>query len=247
MAAAPGPADAGELADEGDLLPEWSSAERLAGERDTLGLFLTGHPVDEVAADLAALTSGRIADLVTDRPAEGEKGYGLGRRDAVVGGLIVDVRRRGNRVTLVLDDRSGRIEVTMFEETFQQCRHIVAKDVIVIAEGNLRFDDFIDDWRLTAKRVVALGMAMEERARRVLLRCINPGAAGFVTELQQALEPFRGGRCPVTMVYRGPSAGARLQLGEHWRVRPSLELLHRLGGLVGPENVRMEYGLAGEP
>jgi DNA polymerase III subunit alpha len=246
MAAAPGPAEA-ELADEGEQLPEWSSAERLAGERDTLGLFLTGHPVDEVASDLAALTTGRIADLVADRPAEGERGYGMGRREAVVGGLIVDVRRRGNRVTILLDDRSGRMEVTMFEETFQQCRHIVAKDAIVIAEGQLRFDDFIDDWRLTAKRVRDLGAAMEERARRVLLRCKNPGKAGFVADLQHALEPFRGGSCPVTMVYQGPSAGARLQLGDHWRVRPSLELLHRLAGLVGPENVRMEYGLAVDP
>jgi DNA polymerase III subunit alpha len=246
MAAAPGPAEA-ELADEGEQLPEWSSAERLAGERDTLGLFLTGHPVDEVAADLAALTSGRIADLVADRPAEGERGYGLGRREAMVGGLIVDVRRRGNRVTILLDDRSGRMEVTMFEETFQQCRHIVAKDAIVIAEGQLRFDDFIDDWRLTAKRVRDLGAAMEERARRVLLRCNRPGTAGFVTELQHALEPFRGGHCAVTMVYQGPSAAARLQLGDRWRVRPSLELLHRLAGLVGPENVRMEYGLAVDP
>jgi DNA polymerase-3 subunit alpha len=242
MAPAPGPAARAALDDDGEQLPEWSSAERLAGERDTLGLFLTGHPVDEVATDLAALTSGRIAELVADRPADGERGYGMGRRDAVVGGLIVDMRRRGNRITLVLDDRSGRLEVTLFEETYQQCRHIVAKDVIVVAEGNLRFDDFIDDWRLTVKRLVDLDTAMEERARRLLLRCDIREANGFVAELQHALEPFRGGRCPVMMVYRGPSAAARLQLGAHWQVRPSLELLHRLGGLVGPENVRMEYG-----
>jgi DNA polymerase III subunit alpha len=247
MATAHGPAtgDATSNADEGDLLPEWSPAERLAGERDTLGLFLTGHPVDEIAGDLAALTSGRIAELIADRPADGERGYGMGRREAVVGGLIIDMRRRGNRTTLVLDDRSGRIEVTLFEETLQQCRHIVAKDAIILAEGNLRFDDFIDDWRLTAKRVVDLDAAMQERASRLLLRCEQPEARGFVAELQHALEPFRGGRCPVMMVYRGPRAAARLQLGEHWRVRPSLELLHRLGGLVGTGNVRMEYGPRG--
>jgi DNA polymerase III subunit alpha len=242
MAPGPGPAARPELEDEGAMLPEWSSAERLAGERDTLGLFLTGHPVDEVAADLAALTSGRIAELVADRPADGERGYGMGRRDAVVGGLIVDMRRRGNRITLVLDDRSGRLEVTLFEEAYQQCRHIVAKDAIIVADGNLRFDDFIDDWRLTAKHVVDLDTAMQERGRRLLLRCENPDARGFVAELQHALEPFRGGRCPVMMVYRGPAAAARLSLGDQWRVRPSLEMLHRLGGLVGPENVRMEYG-----
>jgi DNA polymerase-3 subunit alpha len=77
------------------------------------------------------------------------------------------------------------------------------------------------------------------------LRCVEPPAGSFAAELQHALEPFRGGRCPVLMVYRGASAAARLQLGERWRVRPSLELLHRLGGLIGPENVRMEYGASG--
>jgi DNA polymerase III subunit alpha len=245
MASAPDPAACVAPVDEGDLLPDWSAAERLAGERETLGLFLTGHPVDEVAADLAALTSARIVDLAADRPIDADRGYGAGRRDVLVGGLIVDMRRRGNRITLVLDDRSGRLEVTLFEETYQQCRHVVAKDVIVIAEGSLRFDEFIDDWRLTAKRVLDLDAAMEERARRVLLRCDNPGSSGFVAELRHALEPFRGGRCAVMMVYRGPSAAARLQLGEHWRVRPSLELLHRLGGLLGAGNVRVEYGPPG--
>ena len=245
MAAAPGPATAA-LIDEGPVLPEWSSAERLAGERDTLGLFLTGHPVDEVAIDLKALTSARIVDLAADRPAEGERGYGMGRREAVVGGLIVDIRRRGNRVTVVLDDRSGRLEVTMFEETYQQCRHVIAKDTIVIAEGQLRFDDFIDDWRLTAKRVVDLDTAMQERGRRLLLRCEELGGAKFVAELRHVLEPFCGGRCPVIVVYTGSEAAARLHLGETWRVRPSLELVHRLGALVGDANVRLEYGPAAD-
>jgi len=241
MATAPGPSATGDPSDEGETLPDWSSAERLAGERDTLGLFLTGHPVDEVAHDLASLAGTRIGELSADRPAEGERGYAAGRRDLVVGGLIVDMRRRGNRITLVLDDRSGRLEITMFEETYQQCRHVVAKDAIVIAEGNLRFDDFIDDWRLTAKRVVDLDTAMAERGRRLMLRCEKPTPA-FVSDLHHALEPFRGGNCTVALVYRGESATALVQLGEQWRVRPGLELLHRVGGLLGPDNVRVLYG-----
>ncbi|NGP53612.1 DNA polymerase III subunit alpha [Thioalkalivibrio sp. XN8] len=241
MAAAPGPEAASDLSDEGEALPEWSSAERLAGERDTLGLFLTGHPVDEVAHDLAALAGTRIGELAADRPTEGERSYAAGRRDLVVGGLIVDMRRRGNRITLVLDDRSGRLEVTLFEETYQQCRHVVAKDAIIIAEGNLRFDDFIDDWRLTARRVVDLDTAMKERGRRLMLRCALPGP-DFVGELQHALEPFRGGGCQVTLVYQAASAKARVELGPGWAVRPSLALLHRVGGLVGADNVRMLYG-----
>jgi len=237
------PAGRADDPEESEPLPEWSPPERLAGERETLGLYLTGHPVDTVAADLAALTSARIADLAADRPGEADRGYGPARREVVVGGLIVDMRRRGNRVTLVLDDRSGRLEVTLFDETYQQCRHVVAKDAIVLVEGGLRFDDFIDDWRVTAKRVVDLDRAMQERARRLLIRWGGQGNGEFVGDLQRALEPFRQGDCAVAVFYRREDAAARIQLGPGWKIRPSVDLLHRLGSLVGPENVRIEYAI----
>ena len=241
--AAPAPPGAAPQEEEGEPLPEWSPAERLAGERETLGLFLTGHPVDAVASDLAALTSARIGDLAADKPAEDERGYGPPRREVVVGGLIVDMRRRGNRVTLVLDDRSGRLEVTLFDETYQQCRHVVAKDTIVVVEGGLRYDDFIDDWRVTAKRVIDLDRAMQDRARRLLIRCRGQGNGAFIGELQRTLEPHRQGECQVAVVYRRDDAMARIQLGPGWRVRPSVDLLQRLGSLVGPDNVRIEYAI----
>jgi DNA polymerase-3 subunit alpha len=244
------PAGAAEVPeDEGDgeALPDWSPAERLAGERETLGLFLTGHPVDAVATDLEALTSARIGDLAADRPGEDDRGYGAARREVVVGGLIVDMRRRGNRVTLVLDDRTGRLEVTLFDETYQQCRHVVAKDAIVVVEGGLRFDDFIDDWRVTAKRVVDLDRAMQDRGRRLLIRWKGQGNGHFVDDLQRALEPHREGECSVAVVYRREDAAARILLGPGWRIRPSVDLLHRLGSLVGPENVRIEYAIPLEP
>ncbi|MEJ2522033.1 MAG: DNA polymerase III subunit alpha, partial [Gammaproteobacteria bacterium] len=164
---APPPPAAGGKSPVDDALPDWSPAERLAGERETLGLYLTGHPVDAVASDLAALTSARIADLGSERPGEDERGYGPPRREVAVGGLIVDMRRRGNRVTLVLDDRSGRMEVTLFDEVYQQSRHVVAKDAIVIVEGGLKFDDYLDDWRITAKRITDLDQAMADRARKL--------------------------------------------------------------------------------
>jgi DNA polymerase-3 subunit alpha len=73
-----------------------------------------------------------------------------------------------------------------------------------------------------------------------MLRCERPGP-GFVGDLQHALEPFRGGGCQVTLVYQASGAKARVELGPGWTVRPSLALLHRIGGLVGADNVRMLY------
>jgi DNA polymerase III subunit alpha len=64
---------------------------------------------------------------------------------------------------------------------------------------------------------------------------------GFVTSLQQALAPFREGRCPVVVRYRSSSAQAMLRLGDEWRVRPSEELLKRLATLTAPDAVTLEY------
>ena len=66
-------------------------------------------------------------------------------------GLILEIRRRGPRVSFVLDDRSGRIEVTMSEEMYQRFRDLVVKDALVLVEGSLRFDEFSDAWRVQAR------------------------------------------------------------------------------------------------
>ena len=68
-------------------------------------------------------------------------------------GLILEVRRRGPRVSFMLDDRSGRMEVTLFEEVYQRHRELIVKDALVQVEGALRFDEFSDAWRLAAKQV----------------------------------------------------------------------------------------------
>ena len=84
---------------------------------------------------------------------------------------------------------------------------------------------------------------MQERARRLLIRWGGQGNGEFVGDLQRALEPFREGDCAVAVFYRREDAAARIQLGPRWKIRPSVDLLHRLGSLVGPENVRIEYAV----
>ena len=125
------------------------------------------------------------------------------RKEAILAGVVVDVRRRGNRVSIVLDDDTERIEVTMFEEVFAQAKHVIAKHAVLIAEGQLRYDDFINGWRLTAKRVRSADEAIEEYARRLTIRWPSAGPGPeLVRELQRVLKPFTRGRCEVSIEYR---------------------------------------------
>jgi DNA polymerase-3 subunit alpha len=228
-------------------LPEWSEALRLQGERDTLGLYLTGHPIAEYEQELRQLVAARIADLGGPRPAAGATSWGGSGRNVTVAGLVHEIRRRGQRMTLVLDDRSGRIEVSMFDDVYQQHRHVIARDAILVVEGQLRFDEFIEDWRVNAKKLTPIEELREREARRLIIRW-PAGAADirFIQRLEETLRPCTGGRCGVAVHYMGSGARATLALGDEWSVRPTRELLEGLGRLVGRDGVRIMYGPSGD-
>jgi DNA polymerase-3 subunit alpha len=234
-----------------ETLPEWGEAVRLTGERETLGLYLTGHPIAEYERELRPITSGRIADVGGAKPVgaggeeKGSPWRGPGR-SVTVAGLVLEIRKRGGRTSFILDDRSGRLEVTMFEDVYQQFRSLVSKDAILVVEGGLRWDDFIDDWRLSAKKIMDVDQAREQYGRNLVLRwpaarAQNGDASKLVAALEQALKPSQGGRCNVAIRYATGDAAAILQFGEQWRVRPSRELIERLGSLVGREGVELYY------
>ncbi len=231
------------------LVPEWSEAQRLAGERETLGLFLTGHPITPYEPDLKFLVSARLADAGGPRPAapaNGERSWSQGK-PATLGGLILEIRRRPNRVTLILDDRTARLEVSLFEETFQQYRDLIVKDAIVLVEGSLRFDDFIEAWRLQAKSVMDIDRARERYARRLWLRWPKQfDTPQGLSHLEELLRPYLKGPCGVSIVLHRPGYSGRVNLADSWSVRASRELLDKLTALVGRDGWSLTYGARAE-
>jgi DNA polymerase-3 subunit alpha len=226
-------------------LPDWSEAVRLAGERETLGLFLTGHPITEFEKELRPIVSGRIAEVGGARPVGNNDGGWRGPgRNVTLAGLVLEIRKRGTRTGFVLDDRSGRLEVSLYDEIYQQYRAVIARDAILVVEGSLRFDDFADDWRLVAKKILDIGQAREQYARRIVLNwpaARNGDGRRLVSALEEALRPSRGGRCAIAIRYAGAAASANVVLGDEWSVRPSRDLIERLGQLVGRDAVEVVY------
>ncbi len=215
----------------------WDEAQRLANEKQTLGLYLTGHPIDRYLPELERIVSARIAELKPDRD-----------QTVVVAGLIVAMRtmntRRGDRMAFItIDDRSGRIELAVFADVFQRCRELLARDRLIVVEGEVSVDEYTGGYRMSAREVHAIDDARERFARRLVVAVDAARAAnGFAQDLARVLAPFREGRCPVVLDYRGAGAAAEVALGEDWRVHPSDELLHRLQDLVGETAVRLDYG-----
>jgi DNA polymerase III subunit alpha len=112
----------------------WSEKEKLDAEKQTLGLFLTGHPIAEYLPELKHITHGTLANLQAD--AKRSKG----KMEARVAGLIVEIRTRQSKQGKMmgfatLDDRTGRLEVAAYSNTFDKYRDLLTKDTVLIAEG----------------------------------------------------------------------------------------------------------------
>jgi DNA polymerase-3 subunit alpha len=230
---------------ENTAVAEWSDAERLAGERETLGLFLSGHPITPYEPDLKFLVSSRLADVGGPKPPaplEGTRTWS-GGKPATVAGLVLEIRRRPNRVTLILDDRSARLEVSLYEEVFQQHRDIIVKDAILIIDGTLRFDDFIEAWRLQGKSLMDIDRARERFARRLWLRwpAEFDGPQGM-NRFEQMLKPYLRGPCGVSVAINRENYTGKVNLSDAWSVRATRDLLDKLTHLVGRDGWYLVYG-----
>jgi DNA polymerase-3 subunit alpha len=218
--------------------PAWSVKERLRGERDTLGLYVTGHPIDDYAAEVARFTRNRIAGL---RPSD---------EPQRVVGLVVGLRtmksKKGEDIAFVqLDDRTARIEVSLFADTYRSCREFVVPDSFLVVEGSVSVDEFSGGGlRMRAQEAYTLAEARRRFARELVLRLAEAQfTADFVTQFGALMSGWRTrGGCPVRIVYTGSGAQADITLGEQWRVPPTDEALGRLRERFGPENVTLSYG-----
>ncbi|MBK1650080.1 DNA polymerase III subunit alpha [Rhabdochromatium marinum] len=238
-----------------DEWPEWDEDERLHGEKETLGLYLTGHPIDAYEAELNAMVSRRIAGLLDGGHGSGgfgDSGEGGGRGEPrTVVGLVVAVRtnktQRGRMASVMLDDRTGRIEATVFSELYEATRELLMVDNILVVSGEIRFDQFRDSWSLRASAVRPLAEARAELADHLRLR-VDLGDPDqhrdgnrLINAMIDSLQQFRGRGLGVRVQYVRPGASGELRLGPDWQVTPSDILVKRLRQLLGRDAVEIVY------
>ncbi|HHX04828.1 MAG TPA: DNA polymerase III subunit alpha [Pseudomonas sp.] len=226
--------------EEVDLYAQYRNAreltlkERLKGEKETLGLYLTGHPIDEYEGEVRRFARQRIIDL---RPA---------RDTQTVAGLIVNLRvmrnKKGDKMGFItLDDRSARIEASLFAEAFNQAQALLQTDALVIVEGEVSHDDFSGGLRLRAKRVMGLEEARTSLAQSLRMNVsVTDLSRDSLTRLKALLLQYKGA-CPLTVQYTGASATALLEFSEQWKIEPTDDLIQALRDLFGKDNVFLHY------
>jgi DNA polymerase-3 subunit alpha len=235
---------------ESETQPEMDDDVRLRGEKETLGLYLTGHPVERYRAELQRLTGTTLQALearLEERPDTSAETKGRGKQETVrIAGLIVGVRVRntqnGRMAIVTLDDRTGRAEVVLFNDDFAACRERLEPDALLVAEGTVMLDDYAGGVRMRARNVYRIDEARAQWARALHL-CLEEVEPEQVASLRGLMEQYREGHCRVHLCYCRDGLEATLELPGDWTVRPDEDLLRGIRESLGPPcEARVLYG-----
>ncbi|WP_137226567.1 DNA polymerase III subunit alpha [Shewanella sp. MEBiC00475] len=215
----------------------WPDKIWLEGERETLGLYLTGHPINQYLKELKQYTNGRLKDIHPTERGKTVKAAGL------VVATRVMITKRGSKMGLVtLDDKSARLEVMLFTEPFEKFGHMLEKDRILICEGDVSFDDFSGGNRMNARNIIEIGEARSHFAKAVEINVHGDDVTpDWLETFEQTLTPWRNGAVPVVINYTKQQASGKIMLGEEWRVNPSDELMLALESMLGSTNVKIVF------
>lgn len=214
----------------------WSDEVRLKGEKDTLGLYLTGHPIDVYRNELKAFIPSKINELTPTR-----RGV-----TTVFAGLVVDVANFPNRMVVTLDDGTARIEVSANHERFQRFKDIVQTEKVVVIEGEIYEREGFDRPMGRLTKAFSLNEIRQKRANSIQIHLHAEHLSKTLSQdLQNMLLPYCNvdlcTHIPVLLHLDYAYATAELHLGIQWKIAPLDEALVKLRDYFGKESVHIEY------
>ncbi|MCP0910630.1 MULTISPECIES: DNA polymerase III subunit alpha [Acinetobacter] len=214
----------------------WADEVRLKGEKDTLGLYLTGHPIDVYRNELKSFVPSQINELTPTR-----RGV-----TTVFAGLVVDIANFPNRMMMTLDDGTARIEISANHERFNRFKEIIQLDKVVVIEGEIYEREGFDRPMGRLTKAFSLNEIRQKRANSIKITLTAEHFSKSLSrDLQQILTPYTNidmsAHIPVILYLDYPYATTELHLGLNWKVAPLDELLAKLRDYFGKEALHIEY------
>lgn len=210
----------------------------LEGEKDTLGFYLSGHPITQYLNELTRYTTGcRLSEVVPTN-------WG---NMVTVAGLVLTAKikmtKRGSRLGLcTIDDRSGRLDLMLFSDVLNKYEHLLVKDKIVIATGQISIDDFNGGFRMSVKELMDLKAAREKHVRALAISLDESQIdTTLLQRLRHSFEPHKNGSVPVHLYYQRSDAKTRIRFGTAWRVSLHDNLITALKNVIGNDQVEFEF------
>ncbi|WP_205849068.1 DNA polymerase III subunit alpha [Natronospirillum operosum] len=226
---------------------DWPIKYRLAGEKETLGLYLTGHPIDEYETEVREITSCRLSDVSAREEPQ------------VLAGLVIDIRRmrskQGNDMMFVtLDDRTARIEFGLFGDQDPSWLQMIEIGQVIFIRAEVTWNRYREENRVKAIDVVDVSGARARFARALVIQWPEQQAEvravrDFAEQLRDLVQQANGmgstggnqSRIPLHVAYSNGQARGEVRLGDAWCAPMTDEFMYRLRDRFGPEAVSLRF------
>lgn len=234
----------------GDIV--WSAKERLKKENDTLGLYLTGHPIDEYRDELNHYVQLKKLTQLSDTGFKGS---------TTLAALVIDVANFGNRVAITLDDGTARVEVSCFADKFSQLKEVLRIGDIVIAKVSVRdnegrlFSRFVNAYSIIDARLKHMNkinlnihsdnimgiqrlieLLKEKQAQTMAFTVLNE-----YDDEGNLITSKNDGCVPIALYTHNDYGQAKVCVNERFRVHPSDDNLLAMRQILGNDNVRIGF------
>ena len=215
----------------------WTSSYLLQAERDTLGIFMSGHPLDEYKQEIKQLSITKIRSLK------------IGTNNAVIAGVIVGLRKIKTKsndrlIIFTLDDKSSRIDIVLYSNEAERYQELLAKDKVIVVVGKVSEDRFTGGIRLQANHIMDMVEAKIAKTNtiRITLSDLMLQKNNILENIAQVLSEFAPGNCNVLLEYTtAEGRGVIVPDNKTWRVTLTQRLLDRLYLLIPEDSVTLHF------
>jgi DNA polymerase-3 subunit alpha len=209
----------------------WTEAQQLAFEKEALGLYMSGHPLERFSEELKAFGAQRVGELTQSLA------------DVWIAGIVSGLRplktKKGDRMAVFMaDDIAGGVEVVVFPETFGKFGHHIVADAMLLVRGKFEKDD--ESARIVATELQPISMLKERTTREVVIHLRVPTRT-LLEALAELLSRHRGDRRVVLEVdtKKNGTPALRVRADVAQRVRPSEKLVEEVEQLCGAGTIEL--------
>lgn len=214
-------------------IEEWPELKKLALEKETLGFFLTGHPLEGVSRDLRMVVDTEIEHLDSWRDGQAVR----------IGGLIQHIKehksKKGDRMAFtVLEDMSGSVEVIVFPSTFARCSDLLAGEEPLVVLGTVQQGE--RGAKVIAEEISPLAEAMARYTERacITLRA-DRTSRQHMEQLKEIFYQYHG-PTPVHLTLHFDGRGeVDIELLKDLTIRPCPDFFHRVEQFCGPASLQV--------
>lgn len=217
---------------------EWAPKQKLALEKESLGFYISGHPLDRYRADLERFKATPASDVANKED----------RGEINVGGVVVDYRDRplktgtGRMAFFKLEDHTGQVEVVCFSKAFAEYEPVLKSDEPILVTGNVAIEGEGEavTRKIHLREAVKIADVRSKKTKQVVLE-VN--ADELTTEkaaaLRETLEKFKGNVPTMLRLVVPLRSRTEVLLPPGFAVTPSDELLLSVERVLGPKAVQL--------